>query len=219
MAEKHVIKISAIISFFKDDEKLIARGEIALESGHLNSNTFDADLSILRGSVHASMRDRQYSVEVSFNSNWNIVETTCTCPRGQLRCHHMAAVMLFGHYNVSVTDKACSWNLKNNSKSTVQNISELYPLKPHTSTPRNLTEDEINLFKTKLKLFNGTVGFSWLLAEEGENKRTKLVIDVETILFNNNYLQSNDKRSFMQHQLQVTDDLILKVVEATVGQI
>ncbi|KAK4882607.1 hypothetical protein RN001_005926 [Aquatica leii] len=78
MAEKHVIKISAIISFFKDDEKLIARGENALESGHLNSTTFDADLSILRGSVHASMRDRQYSVEVSFNSDWNIVEATCT---------------------------------------------------------------------------------------------------------------------------------------------
>lgn len=64
MAAKHVIKITDIIKFFKDEEKLIRKGENAVESGHISNMTFDGDLKIVKGKVHASMRDRQYNVQV-----------------------------------------------------------------------------------------------------------------------------------------------------------
>lgn len=66
MAEKHLIKISAIMCFFKDEQKLVSKGENAVESGHVKSMVFDADLRLLKGVVHASMRDREYNVEVNF---------------------------------------------------------------------------------------------------------------------------------------------------------
>nr|CAI5835013.1 unnamed protein product [Callosobruchus analis] len=62
MAAKHVLRFSAIVNFFKEEEKLIARGETAVESDHIKDITFDIQFMIIRGSVRASMRDRIYNV-------------------------------------------------------------------------------------------------------------------------------------------------------------
>nr|CAI5853789.1 unnamed protein product [Callosobruchus analis] len=63
--------------FFKDEEKLISKGENAVESGHVTSLISDADLQLIRGKVHASMKDREYNVEVIYYSlvipAWTIV--------------------------------------------------------------------------------------------------------------------------------------------------
>lgn len=65
MASKHVLRFSAIMDFFKEEPKLVNRGENAVESNHVKNMTFDGPLLIIRGGIHASMRDRIYNVEVS----------------------------------------------------------------------------------------------------------------------------------------------------------
>nr|CAI5837483.1 unnamed protein product [Callosobruchus analis] len=49
----YVIKLHDIMTFFKDEEKLISKGENAVESGHVTSLISDADLHLIRGKVHA----------------------------------------------------------------------------------------------------------------------------------------------------------------------
>lgn len=50
--------------FFSEEEKLVSRGENAVESNHVKDMTFDGELLIIRGNIHASMRDTIYKVEV-----------------------------------------------------------------------------------------------------------------------------------------------------------
>ncbi|KAF5306814.1 hypothetical protein FQA39_LY00044 [Lamprigera yunnana] len=151
-------------------KRLIAKGENSVESGHVDKMMFDLHLDILKGVVHASMRDRQYKVEIYFTLDWILEKAVCSCPRGQLLCHHMAALALFGHYNVSVTDKTCSWSIPNKVRNNVvQSISQLYPPKQHQSTSRDLTEEEIESFKNKLQIFDGAVGYSWILLKDNSS--------------------------------------------------
>ena len=45
-----------------------------------------------------------------------IQSATCTCPRGQYRCHHMACIYLYGVFNVSCTDVECYWKWRKAAK-------------------------------------------------------------------------------------------------------
>lgn len=67
MSSKHVLKLSNINEFFSNDNKVIKKGENALESNHVKKMLFDADLMVIRGEIHASMKDRTYNVEVSYS--------------------------------------------------------------------------------------------------------------------------------------------------------
>ncbi|KAF5275329.1 hypothetical protein FQR65_LT16726 [Abscondita terminalis] len=111
MAQKHVLKVSSLNAYFKDELKLVEKGENAMESGHVLNMVYDATLRVVKGSVHASMKDKIYKVEIFLDEDNTISHSTCTCPRGQLSCHHVAALGLFAHYNLCVTDQACSCSL------------------------------------------------------------------------------------------------------------
>ncbi|KAK4885069.1 hypothetical protein RN001_001340 [Aquatica leii] len=50
------------------------------------------------------MKNRVYKVEISLDKSEDISSAQCSCPKG-IKCHHIAALLLFAHYNVSVTDK------------------------------------------------------------------------------------------------------------------
>lgn len=69
MGEKHVIKLSEIMRLFRDEEKLVSKGENAVESGHVRKMLFDSELRMIKGTIQASMRDRDYQVEVSYIAN------------------------------------------------------------------------------------------------------------------------------------------------------
>ena len=56
------IMISALTSFFSDEPKSINRGENSYKSGHIES--FRYSDGIIRGSVHASMKEESYKVTV-----------------------------------------------------------------------------------------------------------------------------------------------------------
>nr|CAH7726048.1 unnamed protein product [Callosobruchus chinensis] len=178
MASKYVIKLYNIVAFFKDEEN-------AFESGHVTSLVSDADIHPIRGKVHASR----------------------ICPRGQLRCHHMAALLLFARDNISVTDKECMWSKPKQEKDpAAKKISDLYPPKDHRSTTRNLTDEKIKQFKDKLSVFDGSVGFSWLLSEEidqDENNGDQKIVNIEDVIFHEDY---------------VKEQYITQIAQQTVGQ-
>lgn len=64
MATKHVLKLVTIVDFFSKDTKTFSKGESAVESGHVEKMEFDAELMMIRGNVHASMKNKVYKVEV-----------------------------------------------------------------------------------------------------------------------------------------------------------
>ncbi|KAG5864637.1 hypothetical protein JTB14_023426 [Gonioctena quinquepunctata] len=149
-----------------------------------------------------------------------IESADCTCPRGQFMCHHMAALAIFGHYNVSVTDKACTWSSKKEAPSTseVKRITQLYPTKVHRSTERDLTVQEIEGFKDKLKMFDGAVGFTWLFSSELEANTESLVVGIEDVIFDETYFKTVDEMKYICEKLQMSHEKILKVAELTIGQ-
>ncbi|XP_074042020.1 uncharacterized protein [Leptinotarsa decemlineata] len=105
MASKHVLKLSSINDLLDNDNKIMKKAENALESNHVESMQFDADLMMIRGrEVHTSMKDKFYLVEITLNKSEDIISANCACSRG-IKCHHIATLALFGHYNISVTDK------------------------------------------------------------------------------------------------------------------
>ncbi|KAJ8955921.1 hypothetical protein NQ314_006827 [Rhamnusium bicolor] len=192
---KHVLKLSAIVEFFSDsDEKrLIARGENAVESNHIKSFHFVPELLLIRGEVHASMRDRIYNVEVNLFKDGAIKDASCTCHRGQYLCHHVAAVCLFGHHNISVTDVECRWAAKKSKEEEVKIIDVIYMGKGHVSCDTRLTEAEITNFHTTLQQYGTAVGFTWLLGPEPTTV-LNLITDVEDFIFSEAYFAAGDKQ-------------------------
>ncbi|XP_044765579.1 uncharacterized protein LOC123321862 [Coccinella septempunctata] len=89
--------------------KCIQRGEDSLSSGHLETCNFDPGLRIIKAKVKSSMKNKSYDVEVFFKFNYEIDHCSCSCPRGQFMCHHIACVLIHAHYNISTTDVPCMW--------------------------------------------------------------------------------------------------------------
>ncbi|KAG5900039.1 hypothetical protein JTB14_009117 [Gonioctena quinquepunctata] len=106
-------------------------------------------------------------------------------------CYHTAALAIFGHYNVSVPDKACTWSRKRDSPSTsgVERMIQLYPHR-YIGQKRDLTAQEIKGFKGKLKIIDGAVGFKWLLSSEPEAITESLVVGIEVIIFDETYFKT-----------------------------
>ncbi|KAF5306070.1 hypothetical protein FQA39_LY09048 [Lamprigera yunnana] len=101
-----VVLISSITAYFTE-ATIIQKAENALASGHVSKLEFDK-LGCIRGDVQASMKNKVYRVEILLKTT-EIEKCSCKCPRGLDICHHMVALALFAHYNLSITDKACSW--------------------------------------------------------------------------------------------------------------
>ena len=60
---KHVLRLSSINEFFANDNKIIKKGENAMESNHVKKMQFEASFMIIKGGT--SMKDKTYNVEVS----------------------------------------------------------------------------------------------------------------------------------------------------------
>lgn len=140
----------------------------------------------------------------------------CSCPRGQYKCHHVAALALHGHYNISVTDKTCSWNAPKIKSEEIKKLTDLYPPKDHRSTSRNLNEDELKAFSERLNILNGAVGFTWLTLKDVPN--CEHLIAIENVIFCEEFLASDDRLHYFQEKVKVTSDTILEIANITVGQ-
>lgn len=62
---KHLLKLTAIISYFHNNKKLLERGENAYTSGHVAKIDFDGTQLIINAVVKASMKDKSYKVKVT----------------------------------------------------------------------------------------------------------------------------------------------------------
>nr|CAI5822707.1 unnamed protein product [Callosobruchus analis] len=82
VTSKRVITFSAIEEFFKNDMSQLPRGENSYESGNLLKMLFDAEVSAarLRGEVSVSSKKRNYTVEISYDFDDEILTAKCTCP-------------------------------------------------------------------------------------------------------------------------------------------
>ncbi|KAF5296945.1 hypothetical protein FQR65_LT10096 [Abscondita terminalis] len=99
----------------------------------------------------------------------------------------------------------------------MKSAKDMYPVKTHRSTERNLNEAELERFQQDLNTFGSTITFTWLLRDEPQDGG--LVIPaVEDKIFSANYITSTDKRQYLLQKMSVTSDKIKEIADATVGQ-
>ncbi|KAJ8965260.1 hypothetical protein NQ314_004250 [Rhamnusium bicolor] len=204
MTEKRVITFSMVSAFFSANNAQLERGENSYSSGNVIRMSFDPSVTpaLLKGEVKASMKGRKYCVELFVDPEDGITDAKCTCPRGQVICHHMAALCIHAHHNVSVTDKACAWNAPKSSKmEETKSLNEMFPPKKpnYCAVSRKATTAEVTDFKKRLN--SHVVGFTWLLQAEPE----------ETLLFEN-------KIEYFKQKCALSQEKIKQIAEATCGQ-
>ncbi|KAK5638382.1 hypothetical protein RI129_012677 [Pyrocoelia pectoralis] len=186
MATKYVLKLAEIVCFFGEDNKTFSKGENALESGHVENMDFDAELMLIRGNVHASMKNRVYKVE----------------------CHHIAALLLFTHYNIAITDKHCTWRNTKTKSEQIITCNEMYPKKPYCAIDRKLTEVELEELCGQLNNFGSTIGFTWHLQKEPNESATLLVPDIADIICTEEYFSADNKGDYLCQKCAVSDSTV-----------
>uniref|UniRef100_A0AAR5QHV9 SWIM-type domain-containing protein n=1 Tax=Dendroctonus ponderosae TaxID=77166 RepID=A0AAR5QHV9_DENPD len=183
---------------------------------------FDAEVSpaLLKGEVKASMKKKSYCVEMAIDLEDSIILSgKCSCPRGLSICHHMAALCIYGHHNVSVTDKICVWNKpKQNDNVQIKSISDLYPPKKprFMAVQRKASAIEVDAFRIALGS-STPVGFSWLL-RPAPSGSIDIIPTIESILFSEDYIKACNKAKCFQEKCRVTSDISQRVHGATIGQ-
>nr|XP_023016341.1 uncharacterized protein LOC111505716 [Leptinotarsa decemlineata] len=183
--------------------------------------SFDSDIvpALLKGEVKASMRNKNYTVEISINFDDGIVDSKCSCPRGLAACPHKAALCIYAHHNISVTDKACVWNKPNiqDEVDVITKIKDIYQPKRtnYTAVQRLANENELDLFKKELGYSNPT-GFSWWLMSTPSEK-ILLNQSIEDVIFSEEYANASNKEFFFE-KCGVTKAIVLLVHQPTIGQ-
>lgn len=86
--------------------------------------------------------------------------------------------------------------------------------KPHRVTERNSTKEEVENFKNELSIFDGAVGFSWLLVDEIDADQLKFIVNIEDVLFSEAYLLVRNKLLFVENEVNLKN--ILKLAVQTV---
>lgn len=112
--------------------KLTRKSEASVESGRVLRFVID-EMRVISASVQASMKDTSYKVQIFLESedSGEIQSSSCQCPMGEYKCHHVAAALLFGYKRASKTDVKCSWlkHPKSAPPKTTVTMGELYPPK------------------------------------------------------------------------------------------
>ncbi|KAL4153494.1 hypothetical protein QTP88_001327 [Uroleucon formosanum] len=90
MAGNHLLSITSISDYFKNNIKQLKRGEIAYKDNHVLKFQMIPNLGIIVGEVKISMRSDPYKVEILINDDRTAI------------CHHIAALALYTHYNLKI---------------------------------------------------------------------------------------------------------------------
>lgn len=149
-----------------------------------------------------------------------VKEAYCTCPRGTVACHHMAATLYYGHYHVGPTDIDCQWSLPSTSKSTesITKLATVYPKKKtYRATKGDISENKIKTFQKEIGESN-VVGFSWLLKPEPKPEAILCIPDIEEIILSEQYMLSDDKAQYLSENCKLQYQDIIKIEQLTRGQ-
>nr|CAI5840354.1 unnamed protein product [Callosobruchus analis] len=105
-----------IAKLFHEDAKTLQEGENAYTSNHVKFMRYIGDIrsAVLEGQIRARMKK---TIELDMDSH-TIVNHHCSCPRDLDLCHHMAALLYYGHYNISVVNRP---NVSTETKSCIAN--------------------------------------------------------------------------------------------------
>lgn len=156
-------------------------------------------------------------LQITLSKLGDITSATCTCPRG-IKCHHIATLALFGHYNISVTDKECSWNAPKQKSFPVSTAEEMYPPKPYVAIDEPVTEEIKRKLENKLTQFGNTVGFSWLLQDEVSDDDLKDLPVIEDIITSDEFIGAPNKIDFLKQKSPLDDKKIEEIATLTIGQ-
>ncbi|KAK3930907.1 Exonuclease [Frankliniella fusca] len=212
-----------------DLHKQFRRGEKAYESNHVKSFVWDGSHLVIKGSVRASMKTQNYTTTVALNEDFSIKETTCTCVRG-IACHHIAALLICGHYNISVTDIECTWKAKKSQeRNDGLSFDQLYPSKKAFSALEECTEEELlNMHTTISQCGRGGAGIAWILQPEPEPENDSTddestdsvsIPNIMSILKSPEFIAASDKFQCLLTLAKLSPTEIHKIASATVGQI
>ncbi|KAK5648177.1 hypothetical protein RI129_003069 [Pyrocoelia pectoralis] len=164
-----LINLSVIVEVFSDEISVFKKGENCLESGHVLEVQFDGSLKMIRGRVLASMKKKSYQVEINLTEGFNIERVQCDCARGQYKCHHICAILLYANKNFSKTDTVCQWKTPTSSTEISASVSELFPKTQYRATNRPVDEADKEFFFNELKGLNRFSGYFWILSPEQQH--------------------------------------------------
>ncbi|XP_061197004.1 uncharacterized protein LOC133205251 [Saccostrea echinata] len=148
--------------YVESHTKLTRKSEKAVDSDRVLKFVLDKEFRVITAVVQASMRDTSYKVQIFLeneeNSTGTIKSSTCECPMGQFRCHHVAAALLFGYKRASKTDVKCSWikHPKSAPPKAITTMGEMYP-------PRQDYREKLVICSEKI------IETAWLTTGQREN--------------------------------------------------
>ncbi|WAR21973.1 LOW QUALITY PROTEIN: hypothetical protein MAR_015947, partial [Mya arenaria] len=126
-------------------------------------------------------------------NNGAVQSTRCQCPMAEYKCHHVAAVLLFGYKRASKTDIKCSW------------------LKHPKSAPPKTTVTMTDLYPPRQQEYSFTL--------DSEPKPPQLPLPlIEDVLVSPGYLSSQDPRTYFRRSLVLSQEKITQIAFMTTGQ-
>ncbi|KAJ8963998.1 hypothetical protein NQ314_005210 [Rhamnusium bicolor] len=217
--EKLITKQNDSINALKKEIAALKKGNTQLEKEVDNNQQFSRSLNIRIFGIPQESEKEDTKKIIFLSSEGDIQKASCNCPKGLDVCHHMASLAIFAHKNLSVTDAACKWSeVKPSQEDTILTAEMCFASSSHPFFPllKEISEESVEQFKTDLKAC-GPTGLGWLLSPEPTiNEET--VVDVEQLLFSEEYGNHGDKISFLKKKLSLTKDRIVEVQKLTVGQ-
>ncbi|XP_067047822.1 uncharacterized protein [Acropora muricata] len=160
------LSIASLLSFFLEEKKSIKKGENDFKSDHIEA--FIYQQGVLRGEVHASMKQKVYKVTIYLDEEQEIKSTECECPRGAFKCSHAAALFIHGIHNLSRTDVECQWRKrKANTLLSTQAVTEMFPPpKKYSALSIKPTQADRSSLYEDLKEYGRFTGLCWLISPE-----------------------------------------------------
>ncbi|XP_043188493.1 uncharacterized protein LOC122363367 isoform X2 [Amphibalanus amphitrite] len=208
------VSVAAIGDFFQTMSSVIEKGERALDGGKIRSIALQ-DGKYIVASVEASMKKRTYDVQVTVE-NKKPVDGSCTCPNGQHRCSHMAAILLYAQKNWSQTDRQCQWN-RGSSNATMLKAKEMFPQEDSSLLVSSVKEDQLAWLYDQVR--EQPCGLAWLLAPESQSSPEEKVPNIDSILTSAEFHASADKSHFLLAMLSLSKEEIAEVQRVTSGQV
>jgi len=160
--------------------------------------------------------------------NNGVLKGHCECVRGLKTCGHMAALLLYARANISCTDVSCAWRRASApGDDEVRPLSALYPPNKRDYVccttplqPAFWREVAAKIESFDEKYAGSAAGVKFILEPEEERfDRDGIVANALSIIRSNDYEEAPCKMTFLLEKFSVTREEILRVEEATRGQL
>jgi hypothetical protein len=155
-------------------------------------------------------------LQIWLNDELRIDRTTCGCPRGQFRCSHLAALLLYSNKNASSTDRICQWAQKK-PDSAIQTIDEMFPARKFTSLSTSLAGDFHEQLYRRLKEKNMFCPMTWLLGPEPAQPKLP-VPTIEQLLLQPEIVTASSPADQLMATIRISSEMTKQIEELTRGQ-